>query len=47
MNSYLPAIRKPVTTATTTTTATTVLVMTTTLTSPGCGTESVKAVVGD
>ena len=47
MNSYLPAIRKPVTTARTTTTATTVHVMTTTLTSPGCGAESVKAVVGD
>ena len=45
MNSYLPAIKKPATTATTTTTVTTTT--TATLTLPGYGTESVTVVVGD
>ena len=47
MNSYLPAIKKPATTATTTTTATTVTTTTTaTLSLSGYGTESVTVVVG-
>jgi len=47
MNSYLPAIKKPATTATTTTTTTVTTTTTATLTLPGYGTESVTVVVGD